>query len=104
MRISDWSSDVCSSDLVMAHVEGVVLHTAADAEGAFDPAQRAVIGHDFVRVLARLHAVDPDAVGLGDLSRKEDYIARQLKTWRSEERRVGKEGVRTCRSRGSALH
>lgn len=66
---------------VMAHVEGVVLHTAADAEGAFDAAQRAAIGHDFVRVLARLHAVDPDAVGLGDLSRKEDYIPRQLKTW-----------------------
>src|SRR3546814_11443997 len=70
----------------MAHVEGVVLHTAADAEGAFDAAQRAAIGHDFVRVLARLHAVDPDAVGLGDLSRKEDSIARQLKTgWRPYE-------------------
>ncbi len=66
---------------VMDHVEGVVLHTADDAEAAFDEAQRADIGRDFVEVLARLHAVDPDAVGLGDLSRKEDYIARQLKTW-----------------------
>lgn len=66
---------------VMAHVDGVVLHTAADAEAAFDEPERARIGRDFVDVLARLHAVDPDAVGLGDLSRKEDYIARQLKTW-----------------------
>lgn len=66
---------------VMAHVDGVVLHGAADAEAAFDEAQRAAIGRDFVEVLARLHAVEPDAVGLGDLARKEDYIARQLKTW-----------------------
>ncbi len=66
---------------VMEHVEGVVLHSAADAEAAFGEAERGRIGRDFVEVLARLHAVDPDAVGLGDLSRKEDYIARQLKTW-----------------------
>ncbi len=66
---------------VMDHVDGVVLHTADDAEAAFDELRRAAIGRDFVEVLARLHAVDPDAVGLGDLSRKEDYIARQLKTW-----------------------
>jgi aminoglycoside phosphotransferase (APT) family kinase protein len=66
---------------VMAHVDGVVLHTAEDAQDAFDEAERTVVGRDFVDVLARLHAVDPDAVGLGDLSRKEDYIVRQLKTW-----------------------
>jgi aminoglycoside phosphotransferase (APT) family kinase protein len=66
---------------VMTHVDGVVLHTAADAEAAFAEDERARIGRDFIDVLGRLHAVDPDAVGLGDLSRKEDYIARQLKTW-----------------------
>ena len=31
--------------------------------------------------MARIHAVDPDAVGLGDLGKKEDYIHRQLKRW-----------------------
>jgi aminoglycoside phosphotransferase (APT) family kinase protein len=31
--------------------------------------------------MAAIHAVDPDAVGLGDLGRKEGYIARQLKRW-----------------------
>jgi aminoglycoside phosphotransferase (APT) family kinase protein len=35
-------------------------------------------------VLARIHAVDPDAVGLGDLGRKEGYIARQLKRWHGQ--------------------
>ncbi len=39
------------------------------------------IGESFIDVLARLHAVDPDDVGLGGLSKKEAYIARQLKTW-----------------------
>ena len=66
---------------VMAHVDGVVLHTADQAEAAFSEDDRAEIGRSFVDVLARLHAVDPDEVGLGDLSRKEAYIARQLKTW-----------------------
>lgn len=66
---------------VMGHVDGVVLHTAEMAEQAFTEDERATIGRSFIDVLARLHAVDPDDVGLGDLSRKEAYIARQLKTW-----------------------
>ena len=32
-------------------------------------------------MLARIHAVDLDAVGLGDLGRHEGYIERQLKRW-----------------------
>ena len=66
---------------VMAHVDGVVLHSAAIAEQAFPVEVRGAIGRSFVDVLARLHAVDPDDVGLGDLSRKEAYVERQLKTW-----------------------
>ncbi|MGR7000030.1 phosphotransferase [Yinghuangia aomiensis] len=31
--------------------------------------------------MAAIHAVDVDAVGLGDLGRREDYIARQLRRW-----------------------
>ena len=31
-----------------------------------------------------IHAVDPDAVGLGDLGRKEDYVARQLHRWQGQ--------------------
>ena len=37
--------------------------------------------HSVADTLAKIHAVDPDAVGLGDLGKKEDYIARQLKRW-----------------------
>ena len=37
-----------------------------------------------VDTLARLHAVDVDAVGLGDFARREGYIARQLKRWHGQ--------------------
>jgi aminoglycoside phosphotransferase (APT) family kinase protein len=43
--------------------------------------------------LAALHAVDPDAVGLGDLGRHEGYIERQLKRWRSQYEQMQVEGV-----------
>jgi aminoglycoside phosphotransferase (APT) family kinase protein len=66
---------------VMDFVDGVVLRSPEDVENAFPRDRRPAIGEDLVEVLARLHAVDPDAVGLGDLSRREGYIARQLKRW-----------------------
>jgi aminoglycoside phosphotransferase (APT) family kinase protein len=68
---------------VMRFVEGAVLH---DADSARDlPAEaRASLGEDVVDVLAALHAIDPDAVGLGTLGRKEAYIARQLKRWTTQ--------------------
>ena len=43
--------------------------------------------------LAALHAVDPDAVGLGDLGRHEGYIERQLKRWRGQYEQMQVEGV-----------
>src|SRR3546814_2071867 len=70
MRISDWSSDVCSSD----------LPEQVD-ESRFYP--RTVGGALYLLVLAATIA------GIGI---------------RSEERRVGKECVSTCRSRGSPDH
>jgi aminoglycoside phosphotransferase (APT) family kinase protein len=66
---------------VMDFVDGVVLRSPEDVDHAFSLDQRAGIGEGLIDVLARLHAVDPDAVGLGDLSRREGYIARQLKRW-----------------------
>ena len=65
---------------VMGYVAGDVLHDAETAE-AVPAAQRRSIGMQVIEVLAQLHAVDPDAVGLGDLGRKEAYLARQLKRW-----------------------
>jgi aminoglycoside phosphotransferase (APT) family kinase protein len=41
-------------------------------------------GLSIAETLAKIHAVDPDAVGLGELGRKEGYIARQLKRWNGQ--------------------
>ncbi len=65
---------------VMGFVEGMVPYSSAD--GAKLAAEdRVLIGNDVVDVLVSLHKVNPDAVGLGDLGRKEGYIARQLRRW-----------------------
>jgi len=66
---------------VMGHVDGHPLYTADDTRRWAPPALRQVLSHSFIDVLADLHAVDPDAAGLGNLGRKDAYIERQLKTW-----------------------
>jgi aminoglycoside phosphotransferase (APT) family kinase protein len=66
---------------VMAFVDGYVLHDEAIARRALTEEARRRAGEHFIDVLADLHAVDPDAVGLGDLGKKENYIERQLKRW-----------------------
>src|SRR3546814_2861462 len=75
MRISDWSSDVCSSDLVE------VRDVRAPLAGSGDADQGVHVGAVGVHL---------PAVLVHDL--------------RSEERRVGKECVSTCRSRWSPYH
>jgi len=66
---------------VMGHVAGHALYSAADASRWVPEPLRRTLAHAFIDVLADLHAIDPDAVGLGDLGKKDEYIARQLKTW-----------------------
>jgi aminoglycoside phosphotransferase (APT) family kinase protein len=67
---------------VMEFVRGPVLRGVAEAEASFpEEADRRAIGMRVADTLAQIHAVDPDAVGLGDLGRKEDYVARQLRRW-----------------------
>jgi aminoglycoside phosphotransferase (APT) family kinase protein len=65
---------------VMDDVDGVVLDSPASAAGV-DPAQRRPLGFDLVDVLAALHAVDIDDVGLADLAKRDGYIERQLRRW-----------------------
>jgi aminoglycoside phosphotransferase (APT) family kinase protein len=66
---------------VMGFVDGVIARTEKDAEANFDEGARHRAGLALMDTLAQIHLVDPDAVGLGDLGRKEGYIARQLSRW-----------------------
>src|SRR3546814_11592836 len=121
MRISDWSSDVCSSDLFGALT---------------DAAQRDVLAADFMAQLATLHRIDLAAQpveGMGPVEPAETFARRRIadlragnsgRAWdplihlsldwleanmpadmpRSEGRRVGKGGVSKCRSGMSPDH
>src|SRR3546814_6212255 len=90
MCISDWSSDVCSSDLVeLAHPVGI-------AHGGVDRAMELVGAGLGDRVDGGAHGVAGDVV-VGHL----EVVGGDGVDRRSEERRVGKECVSTCRSRWS---
>lgn len=65
---------------LMGFVDGEVLGDATSGH-LVAPQARAAVGHSLVDVLADLHAVDPDAVGLGDLRRGGGYLDRQLRRW-----------------------
>jgi aminoglycoside phosphotransferase (APT) family kinase protein len=65
---------------VMKFVDGLVLNDSMIAKTIAETDRRA-LGFHVIDVLATLHSFDPDAVGLGDLGRKEAYLARQLNRW-----------------------
>jgi aminoglycoside phosphotransferase (APT) family kinase protein len=69
---------------VMEFVAGPVLRGLAEAEIFPEEERRREIGLRVADTLVAIHAVDPDAVGLGDLGRKEDYVARQLRRWQGQ--------------------
>src|SRR3546814_15854312 len=105
MRISDWSSDVCSSDLSepLAHRVALalaVLHDDLDVPIGVDllhpPAffERAVLAVTF----------DVDHLDILGEARHAADRRLDIALFRSEERRVGKECVSTCRSRWSPYH
>src|SRR3546814_17520399 len=100
MRISDWSSDVCSSDL--AEPKRLVLELT-----------REMIGH----MVNNLISESSDLIERSGVQRPEDVreagraliafspaMLRAEHQMRSEERRVGKECVSTCKSRWSPYH
>jgi aminoglycoside phosphotransferase (APT) family kinase protein len=66
---------------VMAYVDGVVPSDERTVASSFDERQRATAARSLVEVLVALHEVDPVAVGLGDLGRRDGYIERQLRRW-----------------------
>src|SRR3546814_15795347 len=99
MRISDWSSDVCSSDL--PHDVGTILDEEGVAIRAGHHCAQPLMRHLGVEATARASfGVYNDA---GDIAALVRGIERVRKI-RSEERRVGQEWVSTCRSRWSPYH
>lgn len=69
--------------VLMEHVDGLACAGAAGA-ARLTGTQRHAVGLAMARTLAGLHAVDPDAVGLGDLGRREGYVERQLARWHAQ--------------------
>ncbi|NBU94445.1 MAG: phosphotransferase family protein [Actinobacteria bacterium] len=68
---------------VMSFVDGVVLDSP-DLGATVPAATRVALSHHLIDVLADLHAVDVDAVGLGDLARRDGYVERQLRRWTTQ--------------------
>lgn len=69
---------------VMEYVEGDVLVTAEMTGAKVPEAKRHALGMHVIEVLAHLHQIEPDDVGLGDLGRREAYLSRQLKRWQTQ--------------------
>jgi aminoglycoside phosphotransferase (APT) family kinase protein len=65
---------------VMSYVDGLVPHDAA-AAARLSPEARHGASASLIGTMAALHAVDIDAVGLGDIGRREGYLERQLRRW-----------------------
>src|SRR3546814_11935465 len=103
MRISDWSSDVCSSDLAQGHRAAVAPGAVA---GEFRPRRRAGIEETGRRALA-LRGEPGGAIGIAaEQCGAAAGVERgaEVQVGRSEERRVGKECVSTCRYRWAPYH
>src|SRR3546814_19629446 len=106
MRISDWSSDVCSSDLI-AHLaeqflEDPVTVSVTPAATTVEKISQYSTFVEQKEKQALLHSI----VASEDIDRALIFTRTQhgADRVRSEERRVGKECVSTCRSRWAADH
>jgi aminoglycoside phosphotransferase (APT) family kinase protein len=68
---------------VMSYVDGVVLDSQERGERLPEHLRAGATDH-LVDVLADLHDVDIDAIGLGDLAKREGYVERQVKRWTTQ--------------------
>ena len=74
------SGDVLGAPFyVMEHVPGVILRTATPTPPDADT--MAAVAESFVAAFSQLHAVDVEAVGLGEMGRPEGYVGRQVDGW-----------------------
>src|SRR3546814_11686392 len=99
MRISDWSSDVCSSDLLRLARSGLATARALVAGGA-----QVRLGDDNAASRVAAEAAGFQTLPLNDAALAGCAGLVLAPGVRSEERRVGKECVSTCRSRWSPDH
>src|SRR3546814_13394115 len=116
MRISDWSSDVCSSDLVAAVVNAItILRYLAGHEGqgvnaiarATNLSPSTCFGILKTLVREEFAEFDPGSkhYRLGTAPSRLVHVDTRLSDWStSEERREGKEGISTCRTRWARDH
>src|SRR3546814_15754683 len=95
MRISDWSSDVCSSELIQARIDGRVIGAFEVGLGQLPRATEAL--GDIFAGQFQVHATETGAGRGAEVERLLQFAA----DVRSEERRVGTECVRTGRFRWS---
>jgi aminoglycoside phosphotransferase (APT) family kinase protein len=72
-------SIIGTSFFVMQYVQGRIFWNVQLPE--LEPDERRAIYDELVRVLAAIHSVDLDAVGLSDYGRPDAYVARQVKRW-----------------------
>src|SRR3546814_19047660 len=115
MRISDWSSDVCSSDLLRKLVQsltkrGIRIEFVKESlafTGEDSPTANLMLSvmgafAEFARAMIR----ERQREGIAIAKQRGAYRGRKnhCPTARSAERRVGNECVSTCRSRWSAYH
>lgn len=68
---------------IMGFVEGSVPHDAT-ATARLSSVEKQSLSRAVAAVLSELHNIDPAAVGLAELGRKEAYLARQLKRWNKQ--------------------
>jgi len=66
---------------IMGRVNGKPLYNSEDTLALVPEDKRETLAFSFFDALADLHQVDPDAVGLGDLGKRDSYVGRQVKTW-----------------------
>src|SRR3546814_16874905 len=122
MRISDWSSDVCSSDLLGRQVfleawdlaigplaglgvrDDLKSIVRASQFGLFDRAGPEVLTRRQDSVSGVSHAFAQIAASHHPRAYRQERVPAIFFGDRSEERRVGKECVSTCRSRWSPYH
>src|SRR3546814_14008462 len=114
MRISDWSSDVCSSDLTSTQYFPAQLKEVHGEE--VDGWRNKIFWGDNLQVMSHLLKhfrgkvdliyIDPPFDSKADYKKKIKLKGKKYlgDTGRSDERRVGKECVSPCRSRWSTYH